>query len=224
MPINAEDKAYDRIKSAICKRQIRQGSRLAEATLASRLKLSRTPVRSALRRLSYEGLVEFVPNRGAQVIRPTEEEIRQTFAVRTQLEKMAASLAASRIEPAQIEALKDLIEKERRIFGLTDMQQSQTDYYEVNDAFHLGIAGQSGNEVLRSHIENLLHKTTIHLILFDPYNQMELNPSPEEHEMIIICLANGDGPGAEEAMEQHLLSSLHGMDFSQAGFDDQLLL
>ena len=70
MPVNAEDKAYDRIKSAICKRQIRQGSRLAEATLASRLKLSRTPVRSALRRLSYEGLVEFVPNRGLRLSGP----------------------------------------------------------------------------------------------------------------------------------------------------------
>ena len=137
---------------------------------------------------------------------------------------MAAALAASRIGQAQIKKLKDLAEKERCIFELTDLQQSQTDYYEVNDAFHLGIAGQSGNEVLRSHIENLLHKTTIHLILFDPYNQMELNPSPEEHEKIITCLADGDGPGAEQAMEQHLLSSLQGMDFSQAGFDDQLLL
>ncbi len=224
MPVNAEDKAYKRIRSAIYKRHIRQGSRLAEASLAKRLNLSRTPVRGALKRLSYEGLVEFEPNKGAQVIRPTEEEIRQTFAVRTQLEKMAARLAADSVNPKDIAELRRLAAEEKRIFQDSEPKQGQVEYYEVNDAIHLRIAELSRNEVLRGHIENLLNKTKIYLILFDPYNQMDFNPSPGEHEEIIACLARTDGPCAERAMEHHLLTSLDGMDFENAAVEDDLML
>lgn len=53
MTENAEQIAYSRIKNAIYKQYIRQGNKLAEASLARQLNLSRTPVRHALRRLHY---------------------------------------------------------------------------------------------------------------------------------------------------------------------------
>jgi DNA-binding GntR family transcriptional regulator len=224
MSTNAEDLAYSRIKTAIFKRHIRQGSKLVEASLAKQLNISRTPVRGALKRLSYEGLVEFSTNRGAQIIKPTEEEIRQTFAVRAQLEKMAASLAAQKASKADVAELKRLTGEEEKAFKEQKTRMGQAQYYEINNALHLHIAKIAGNDVLNSHIEDLLFKTTVYLILFDPYDQMAFNPSPGEHKEIVTYLAQGDGPGAEEAMAKHLMTSLDGMDFENALPDDYLAI
>ena len=216
MPTNAEDLAYSRIKAAIIKRHIRQGSELVEASLARQLDISRTPVRGALKRLSYEGLVELSANRGAQVIYPTEEEIRQTFAVRAQLEKMASCLAAKNASKADVAELKRLTGVEEKIFRESNTSKGPTRYYEINNTIHLLIAKMAHNEVLYSHIENLLFKSTIYLILFDPYDPVAINPSPTEHQEIVSHLARGDGLKAKAAMLKHLMTALDGKDFENA--------
>jgi len=224
MSESAEQQAYHQIKSAIYKKYIQQGSKLAEASLAQKLNLSRTPVRGAIKRLAYEGLVEISENRRARVIRPTEKEIRQTFAVRAQLEKMAAELAAPNFTPADVKKLRDLASKETHIFQEFEKKRGKEEYYEVNDTIHLHIAKLSGNDVLYSHIESLLQKSKIFLVLFDPYDQMSFNSSPGEHEDIINRLAAGDSAGAGNAMEEHMKSTLDGMDFDKARPEDDFIL
>ncbi|MCP4577068.1 MAG: GntR family transcriptional regulator, partial [Deltaproteobacteria bacterium] len=191
----------------------------------------RTPVRHALRRLHYDGLVEFSPNGGAQVICPTEMKIRQTYAVRAQLEKMAAELAAGNATKKDVAELKRLVEEERRIYRKfidSGLRQGLVEYHEINEAFHLHIAGLARNEVLYEQIAGLLQKCRIYLILYDTYDQMDMNPSfnpsPPEHEEIISRLSKGDGQGAEEAMLNHLNSTLDGMDFDIALPDDHITI
>jgi len=69
---NSENSVYQKLKTAIRKRYIKQGSQLVEVTLAQKLGVSRTPVRSAIKKLEAEGLVNSIPNRGAFVITPTK--------------------------------------------------------------------------------------------------------------------------------------------------------
>ena len=199
MPENAEQIAYYRIKTAIYKQYIRQGSRLAEASLAKQLNLSRTPVRQALRRLHYEGLVEFSPKGRAQVICPTEDRIRQTYAVRTELEKMAARLAAQHATQKKVDELKGLIAEEGPIyqkFIASGLRQGLSEYFAINEAFHLCIAKLSRNEVLYEQISGLLQKCQIYLGLFDRHDEMDINLSPVEHEEIISHLSKNDSQGA----------------------------
>jgi len=231
MSENAEQVAYSRIKTAIYKQYIRQGNRLAEASLSKQLNLSRTPVRHALRRLHYEGLVEFSPNGRAQVICPTENKIRQTYTVRAQLEKMAASLAAQKATKKDVAELELLVLEERPIyqeFIASGLRKGLSKYHELNETLHLQIAKLSGNEVLYEQIEGLLQKCRIYLILFDTYDQMDFNPSPMasplEHEEIISCLSKGDSRGAEDAMLKHLNSTLDGMDFKNVLPDDHIAI
>ena len=231
MPENAEKIAYYRIKTAIYKQYIRQGSRLAEASLAKQLNLSRTPVRHAMRRLHYEGLVEFSPNGRASVICPTENKIRQTYRVRAQLEKMAASLAAQKATKKDVTELELLVAEERPIyqkFIASGLRKGLSKYHELNETLHLQIAKLSGNEVLYEQIEGLLQKCRIYLILFDTYDQMDFNPSPMasplEHEEIISCLSKGDSRCAEDAMLNHLNSTLDGMDFKNVLPDDHIAI
>jgi DNA-binding GntR family transcriptional regulator len=108
--INSEDSVYQKLKTAIRKRYIRQGSQLVEVALAQQLGVSRTPVRSAIKRLEAEGLVNSIPNRGAFVITPTHREIKETFLVRAQLEIMATRLTATNITPEQVQELRQLIQ------------------------------------------------------------------------------------------------------------------
>ena len=95
---------------------------------------------------------------------------------------------------------------------------------EINEAFHLRIAKLSRNEVLYEKIFSLLQKCQIYLILFDTYDQMDINLSPMEHEEIISRLSKGDSQGAEEAMLNHLNSTLDGMDFENVLPDDYITI
>ncbi len=60
-----ENKIYKMLKAAIINRELPPGTKLSEQELADTLNVSRTPIRSALRRLSYEMYVKIIPRRGA---------------------------------------------------------------------------------------------------------------------------------------------------------------
>jgi len=217
--INSEDAVYRKLKTAIRKRYIKQGSQLVEVALAQQLGVSRTPVRSAIKRLEAEGLVNSIPNRGAFVITPTQKEIEETFLVRAQLEIMATRLTSSRITPKQIDELRNLISLETKVFDESNLDE----YYVANDNLHLKIAELSGNRVLYSYIKELLDRTRIFLILYDPFYKLEYRPT-SEHEAIIDALAAGDAERAANAVETHINSSINGLDSAGQLPDDYLSL
>ena len=205
--INSEDSVYRKLKTAIRKRYIRQGSQLVEVALAQQLGVSRTPVRSAIKRLEAEGLVNSIPNRGAFVITPTQREIEETFLVRAQLEIMAIRLTATRITQEQCQELRDLIQRETTVFDKNNLDE----YYAANDALHLKIAEFSGNRVLYSYINDLLDRTRIFLILYDPFYKLEYSPTTE-HEAIVEAIASHDVERACAAVKEHINSSINGLE------------
>lgn len=217
--INSEDAVYRKLKTAIRKRYIKQGSQLVEVALAQQLGVSRTPVRSAIKRLEAEGLVNSIPNRGAFVITPTQKEIEETFLVRAQLEIMAARLTSKRITPKQVEDLRNLISLEIKVFDDSNLDE----YYSANDNLHLKIAELSGNRVLHAYIKELLDRTRIFLILYDPFYKLEYRPT-SEHEAIIDALAAGDAERAAAAVEIHISSSINGLESAGQLPEDYLSL
>lgn len=217
---NSEDAVYKKLKNAIRKRYIKQGSQLVEVALAQQLGVSRTPVRSAIKRLEVEGLVNSIPNRGAFVITPTSREIEETFMVRMELEGMAARLTALQITPEQVEELHKLIEIEKRIFDRTNLDE----YDVINANLHLKIAEFSGNNVLYTYVKELLDRTRIYLILFDPFFKLEYSPTIEAHQSIIDALAKHDPDRAAEALRAHLQSSVDGLEAVEVMPDDYLTI
>ncbi len=200
---NSDDSVYSKLKTAIRKKYIKQGSQLVEASLAQQLGVSRTPVRSAIKKLEAEGLVNIIPNRGAFVITPTRREIEETFLVRAQLEIMACKLAATVATPKQIEELEKLTQLETEILSDRNLDA----YYELNDTLHLKIAEFSGNNILCSYIKKLLEKTRIYLILYDPFFKLEYSPTLE-HKAIVDAIANKDPKRAAKTIEEHITRSI----------------
>lgn len=215
---NSEDAVYQKIKNAIRKRYIKQGSQLVEGNLAQKLGVSRTPVRSAIKRLEAEGLVNSIPNRGAFVITPTLQEIEETFLVRSHLEQMAARLAAKVIKPGQIAVLHELVEREEAVFDQHDFDE----YYIVNDTFHHKIAEFSENSVLTSYVAELLDRTRIYLILFDPFSKLSISPSLQDHKAIVEALSQHDGERAAAAIAKHIRSSVNDLEADELVPDDYL--
>ena len=203
-----EEFAYQKLKNAIVKRYIKQGTKLVETALAKQLKVSRTPVRGAIRRLVYEGFATYQTNKGACVIEPTIDEIQGAFFVRLQLEKAAARLAAVNITAKELAQLEAHVAEEAQVFENRDLDA----YYRVNDAIHLTIATASGNKVLSRYVEELLNRTKIYLILYDPFFSMPIYPTIHEHRQVVDALKTGDPDVAEKEMEVHLDSTFEGME------------
>jgi len=205
-----ENLAYNKIKVAISKGYIKKGSKLKEVSLAKSLNMSRATVKGAVKQLVFEGLAEFSPNKGASVVNPSLEEIKESFQVRARLENMATSMSAGKFDKKDFKELHGLIEKEKDVFKDRELNQ----YYEINNAIHQKIAEKSGNQVLVHYVKELLQKTTIFLILFDPFYQLleDYNTSPMEHQKIIQWLEQKNGEQAGLAMERHLESAMSGID------------
>ena len=104
------------LEEAIVAGEIAPGTVLRQEQLSEQYKVSRTPVREALRRLAALGLVQFVPNRGVRVRTLSREELREAFLVRAELESLATELAVPKIT---VEGLAALDEAERRFSELT---------------------------------------------------------------------------------------------------------
>lgn len=80
-----------KLRAAIRQGDLPAGSQLGEAELARELGVSRGPLREGMQRLTQEGLLVSLPNRGLFVVEMTEEDVRDMYLARTALERAAAA-------------------------------------------------------------------------------------------------------------------------------------
>lgn len=191
---------YSTLRREIITKQLTSGTRLPEVTIATRLRVSRTPVREALRRLASEGLVLIIPNSGARVASPGRKEMEDAYVVREELECLAVRLACSRVTEKHLRRLEECVADEERAFDDRNLES----YLEVNESFHRVIAEASGNRVLREYVENILARTNVYIVFYDPFYIVETNPSVGEHRMIIEALRARDPKLAVERMRDHI--------------------
>jgi DNA-binding GntR family transcriptional regulator len=194
------DYVYQEMRHQIITKQIKPGQRLPEVNIAVRMGVSRTPVREALRRLASEGLVLVIPNSGARVSSPSLREIEDAYVVREDLECLAVRLAASRITDRSLRHMEESIYEEERAFGERNLEL----YLEVNESFHRIIAEASCNRVLSEYVENVLARTNVYIVFYDPFYDIENNPSVGEHRGIVEALRIHDVDRAVELMRSHV--------------------
>jgi len=103
--------AYQRIREAIRSGEFQPGQRLREADLAEHFKVSRTPIREAIRRITADGLLELVPGRGLAVAQFSMQQVRELYFLRATLEGAAAAAAAQFASPSEIKAMGDLLDQ-----------------------------------------------------------------------------------------------------------------
>lgn len=100
------DVVFQTLRSAILRGDLKPGERLMELQLASKLGVSRTPIREAIRMLEQEGLAITIPRRGAEVAKMTEKDMGDTLQIRRALEELAVILVCDKITEEDVKELK----------------------------------------------------------------------------------------------------------------------
>ncbi len=203
LPIEHEsldDKAYARIKALIADGSLEPGQRIVQEDLARDMGVSRTPLVNALKRLAQERLLEWVPRRGIYVRSLTPRELLQVFEVRESLEPLAARLAASRISPAEADALAQRCEA---LVSLPASPEAMREIIECDRLFHWRLVELAANPHLSAAMEPVSLLTAAYMYgLRRPL--LEIIP---EHLKILSALRRGDAQASEEAMRWHMLRS-----------------
>ena len=100
------DVVFNTLREAILKGDLKPGERLMELQLASKLGVSRTPIREAIRMLEQEGLAVTTPRKGAEVAKMTLKDMEDVLEIRASLDEFASQLATVRITEEQLMRLK----------------------------------------------------------------------------------------------------------------------
>src|SRR5690606_41657006 len=108
--------AYTLILEAIENGIYRPGARLVESELADRFGVSRTPVREALQRLETQSMLTR-DGRSLIVASLDHNQLAELYVVRTELEGLAARLAARHATEEEVRVLRAMVEEDRELLG-----------------------------------------------------------------------------------------------------------
>ena len=198
------DVVFDTLRKAILSGQLKPGERLMEVHLASRLGVSRTPIREAIRKLELEGLVVMIPRKGAEVAKISEKSLKDVLEVRRALDILIAELACERITDEQIQNLKTAAETfENATKDAASSDKDATKLAKADIAFHDIIIEATGNSRLKSLVNNLaeqmyryrfvyLRDVSIHKNLID------------EHQKIFDAISRHDAKKAAQIAKIHI--------------------
>lgn len=203
----AAARAYDHLRAAILGGTFDEGSHLSEARLAETLGCSRTPVREALRRLSAEGLVEFLPNRGAHIVTWSTAELEDVFRMRALLEGHGASLAAKEMNQ---EGIDELIRIADRMDELVDEGRpaARDELAQLDVLFHRTVlAGGNSKRLLQAHARVV--QVPLHHRLMRLYDEPQLRQRMAHHRELATAIGGGDAVWAEAVMRAHIHSALN---------------
>lgn len=193
------DQVAARLRTLLVEGRIAPGAKLNERVLAEQLRVSRTPLREAIKLLAQEGLVDLLPNRGAAAVKLTEADIVHSFEMLAGLEAMSGQLAASRISDT---ALSELRAKHHEMLAAFE-RRDLSNYYRLNAAIHAGINEAAANPVLtatyrriNARVQSLRFRTN--------QDEAKWRVAVQEHAQMMQALAERDGAALGRVLSEHL--------------------
>lgn len=195
------DEVTDRLRELILSGSFAPSEWLRESDLANALKVSRTPVREALKRLADEQLVEREVNRGSRVRPMTLEDAIAVYVVRESLEGLAARAAALAQPPDLLARLRALEEE------MSKPGKSAQELAGLNIEFHRAIRHASGNVYLERFLLQVEHAVRrFGSSTFESLHRVgEIH---DEHRAIVEAIEAGDPDAAERNASHHIRKAL----------------
>ena len=213
------DRVAQQLRDLIVSGRLKPGDQLpAERELAESLGVSRTVVREAVRSLAARGMVNVRSGSGSRVAAVDSSHVADSMQlylqalggvdypsvheVRTVIEQRMAHLAAQRATEEEVAALREVLERMRA--ALDDPEKAA----ETDLEFHRTIAKMTGNRLFLVLLDSIgevlmeIRRATLGV----PGRSRE---AYESHRLILERIAEGDPEGAERAMKDHLVDSLH---------------
>jgi DNA-binding GntR family transcriptional regulator len=197
--MRASERAYATLLDEIQTGALPPGTVLGEVEQSTRLGVSRTPLREALRRLASDGLVAQASARVTVVAGIDADDIRSLFDLRRALETEAARLAARR--------------GDREVFRALASEFADVDTADADASYALIARFDSAidDAVANTYFSAALRSVRTHLVRvrrMARYNPLRLSASAREHRLIAEAISGGDPELAAHATHVHLHNAL----------------
>jgi GntR family transcriptional regulator of vanillate catabolism len=207
----AESRVAQRIRELIVEGELPPGTRMAEAGIADRLGVSRTPVRNALPALASEGLLEPAGKRGYAVRNFTTEDSYKATEIRCVLEGYAARELAARPDRGPIvEELRDVLREGDAIFAKGHVvKDDEETYAHMNGRFHDLIVGGARDPLLKDLVQRVYSVPFVapNVVAFKRVPLDEIYPvlvsGHHQHHAIVDAIEAGQPDIAESLMRGH---------------------
>lgn len=188
---------YRRLRDAIQEGEFKSGHRVMEIEVADWLKVSRTPVRDAIRRLEAEGMLEHQPRNGLVVARLDRQAVMELYVMRETLEGTAARLCARHASDMEIQDLVDLVEREQQMRGDFEALARH------NLRFHAAIHRGAHNRYLE---KSLLAVNDSMCLLGRPLMLLphRAEAAAAEHARLVEAIQRRDSEAAADAAQSHV--------------------
>ena len=193
---------YDELLAAITSGKLPPGHKLVIDAVARELNVSITPVREAIARLLREGLLSEVPFAGVYVSSPSEDELRELFAIRGVLEGYAVRLAVDRLGE------DDLAKVARELAVLEELvaRGDVAAFRERNTRFHGLILARADGRALPELLAQLGRNTNRYMADALGLDQAYLAASQAEHRRLFQLLKERRGEEAEMLARHHAIT------------------
>jgi DNA-binding GntR family transcriptional regulator len=196
------EQAADAIVTGVSAGALKPGQRLVEVELASLLKMSRVPLREALKILEAQGIVESIPHRGTRIAMFDEARVNQICEIRVALERIALSYAAPIYQ-----SNPDLLARLDQIITAMERAADRLEWIEVSKAdlsFHREICHASGNSI----VETLWEALARHVFIIfgnEIRDERDARAMGPQHRRLRDLLAAGDAATLHTEIEQHIM-------------------
>jgi GntR family transcriptional regulator, vanillate catabolism transcriptional regulator len=206
-----QTRALVKMREMILRRELRPGQRVAEAAIAERLGMSRTPVRQALPVLAQEGLLADHPTRGYVVRSFSAADILDAIDLRGTIEGLAVRRVAEQgASPTLIDVLKQCLEEGDRILRKGHVEEhDEGPYADMNARFHTLIMSEARSPMITQALERIGHIPFAgpQALAFDKKSLERMYAvmlyAHYQHHSIVAAIERGEAARAEALMREH---------------------
>ncbi len=200
------DAIYGEIRERICLLRYPPGTMLSENVLAEGFGVSRTPIRQALQRLEFEGLVVSQRGVGTLVTTVDLQYLKQVYALRLKLIDLIGEMSPSRVTDEDLELLARLAGEARALRQDRDPEALARVYMRFNEELSRAI----GNEPLREIADRLFYQTTrVWLQLLPEMTWVdEVDYVVDEVESVLQALRREDMQAVAGVRRKHMVLCL----------------
>ncbi len=195
-----QDRVAHTLRQEILAGRLPPGTRLRQTEVATRMGVSTTPVREALRVLATEGLVEEKPHRGFEVRRASPQELEEIYELRLILEPLNTKAAVGAISAAEMEVAEELVTR-------MDHAEDTATWVELNREFHRVLTEGSRRRRTVEILQSLQNNAALYVGVFAQEATHELAVANEEHRAILDAFRERDEERAAELVAVHLRHS-----------------
>lgn len=197
--INTAELIAGALRADILQGRLKSSQPLRQDDIAAKFGVSKIPVREALYQLKAEGLVTFIPNRGAAVSELSIQEVDEIYAMRIALETVALQRALPRLTIADLTRADDIL-------IAIDHEQNVARWSELNWEFHATLYAPANLPRLLDWVHTLHVNVARYLVIYLASLDYQTT-SQQEHRTIVTACRHGDIETATKTLQLHLQSA-----------------